>query len=1041
MIKFLKSCLLALCLAVPAIADTPLIRIKADFDRGASDTQWTISTKQQNTPIIRCDVYQGRTAFDLTGYSCTFKYGKSSSATQMAEIVGVTYTNYILFTCTTNTFAVPMSRWYSCIVFQTNSVTVSTPTGILNVERAPEITGGQLTYADTQLNWNNYTFFNSTNGYILPGSNMSFRATTNQGGRVYIDGASFPTNVSYVSQTDYNSWSGTVVLATNNLQDQVTTNASLMLTNGATVNDLGLFGPEAMATNQYVNLQQFLNGIQDSGNYTLFASYSNNYFGDVGALIKENPTEQFIITNALTAGTTLIGTWWGTNLVNIGAGNITFRWYGRKTGTKTVTGYTELLTSNTVAGVVTQAIGGASEAYITAVRHEHTTSYMSDNVTQSVVGVKFYITVSGTGVDPTVYTYFGTPYSAHLDVSGGFGDVVLGYRGATNIVTASNVSGTYDESTRTLTLPTAVVTNNGTGYTLGANITGNLSGTATVATAVSDTQSNVFLLASTQYYPSNNPASYVDASVTNGLPEQIASNDIDIAAIQTNVAAQVIRIGAVENYTNEAHTAYGWGDHSLGGYFKADGSVLGDLSAWGFGISTANIDSSSRGASLHVKNDNVPGTVSIGTESHGAVIHGNNYAGSMTIGDYSFGAAQFGQAYVGNMVIGDSAIGAVQYGACLGAGQMYNGAIGAGQFGNIFGASASATNLGYGSLQLFYLQNNEHAYMSGHASLSLGANTVTNNESIVVGDGEQSHGDGSITAKSFWGNITGNLSGTSTVASLALSATGAVNATSLTLNGTNIDLWAISNVATANMALVSDDSTNAVWTNNPTFKGLTVADTISGSVSGNAGTASQATGLSEALTNMVKNVAGSTNWANLAIDGNLNLNGNTASNGTFIGNGAGLTNVTQLATPLFIVGLSSNQAVGVGYTRLAMEEIQKDTHNGYDATTYGYAFPEAFLGVYEINGQIRVIVPWTNKVSIVAREIDTAGATNNLSISSVVPTTNLLSAVMAPCFVEYTGGVHKVVMDVYCFVTTNSIQGEAGKQISTRWYVKYLRPL
>jgi len=55
---------------------------------------------------------------------------------------------------------------------------------------------------------------------------------------------------------------------------------------------------------------------------------------------------------------------------------------------------------------------------------------------------------------------------------------------------------------------TDILTNGIAAATIGT-VTGNLTGNADTATAVSEAQSNAFLLASTQYYPSNNPLAYM----------------------------------------------------------------------------------------------------------------------------------------------------------------------------------------------------------------------------------------------------------------------------------------------------------------------------------------------------------------------------------------------------------------------------------------------------------------------------------------------------------------------------------------------------
>lgn len=69
-----------------------------------------------------------------------------------------------------------------------------------------------------------------------------------------------------------------------------------------------------------------------------------------------------------------------------------------------------------------------------------------------------------------------------------------------------------------------------------------------------------------------------------------------------------------------------------------------------------------------------------------------------------------------------------------------------------FAALSAVTNHGKGSLLLGNLSTGQRAVITevGNAALLLGAGTVSNSQSIVVGDGMESHGNKSVTAGSFW---------------------------------------------------------------------------------------------------------------------------------------------------------------------------------------------------------------------------------------------------------------------------------------------------
>ena len=182
----ISTCFLALLFALPVHSATPRIDNYANFQTGADKTQWSISTKNGNTPNLRFYTYQGTSVWDSTGWTAKFKYGKNSSTTIMYEIVGTSYTNYIDFQATTNSFPKPFDKWYSVIELSNGTNYNSQPTGLISVERGAEATAGRMEYSWPTINWLNYLYSNTTNGPYLPGSNTSFRAAGTNG-QVYID--------------------------------------------------------------------------------------------------------------------------------------------------------------------------------------------------------------------------------------------------------------------------------------------------------------------------------------------------------------------------------------------------------------------------------------------------------------------------------------------------------------------------------------------------------------------------------------------------------------------------------------------------------------------------------------------------------------------------------------------------------------------------------------------------------------------------------------------------------------------------------------
>jgi hypothetical protein len=204
---------------------------------------------------------------------------------------------------------------------------------------------------------------------------------------------------------------------------------------------------------------------------------------------------------------------------------------------------------------------------------------------------------------------------------------------------------------------------------------------------------------------------------------------------------------------------------------------IGDLTITGrvvngYGLNVANIAANAYGARQAGYNS---GTMEIGVQSFGSQQSGRN-SGIMTIGE-AYGArqdvnnggtmtlaaaahgAQQAGANEGVMAIGLSSIGAMQRlyvsssisaRAIIGS-QCY----GAAQFGFVY--QAAATNDAIGAMQLLNLSAGQSATITadGDASIGIGACVVSNKQSIVAGDGQQSHGNASITAGGgFWVNDT-----------------------------------------------------------------------------------------------------------------------------------------------------------------------------------------------------------------------------------------------------------------------------------------------
>jgi hypothetical protein len=298
---------------------------------------------------------------------------------------------------------------------------------------------------------------------------------------------------------------------------------------------------------------------------------------------------------------------------------------------------------------------------------------------------------------------------------------------------------------------------------------------------------------------------------------------------------------------------------------------------------------------------NFLGTQTIGAWASGASQRGANYGGSMIIGDYAFGASQSGENRGTTMTIGGDAGGASQSGYNSGTMTIGVLAYGASQSGRV-GSSATAANNAVGAMQLFDLTVGQDAQttVGGSASILLGAGVASNKNAIVAGDGQVSHGDGSITAGGgFYGNLTGN-------ATTATTVTGAQsNTIASALQPANTNGWTISshsNLLTINgngsalSGIVKTSDTNG-WTVSAHDAWITAAQVPAQTQQiyvATAGTAGAVTGVQSQLLTSALQPASITNlvpYTGAASSVDLGTNSMTAK--LFIGDGSGLTNLSS----------------------------------------------------------------------------------------------------------------------------------------------------
>ena len=243
--------------------------------------------------------------------------------------------------------------------------------------------------------------------------------------------------------------------------------------------------------------------------------------------------------------------------------------------------------------------------------------------------------------------------------------------------------------------------------------------------------------------------------------ETISPLNISIGGDLSGAGRRVFGTGL--NVTNIDVTASGANQSGYNSGLMTIGADAYGASQSGRNTGTQTIWANANGASQI--GQNFLGTQTIGAWASGASQRGANYGGSMIIGDYAFGASQSGENRGTTMTIGGDAGGASQSGYNSGTMTIGVLAYGASQSGRV-GSSATATNDAVGAMQLFDLTVGQDAQttVGGSASILLGAGVASNKNAIVAGDGQVSHGDGSITAGGgFYGNLTGNATTATTV--------------------------------------------------------------------------------------------------------------------------------------------------------------------------------------------------------------------------------------------------------------------------------------
>ena len=201
----------------------------------------------------------------------------------------------------------------------------------------------------------------------------------------------------------------------------------------------------------------------------------------------------------------------------------------------------------------------------------------------------------------------------------------------------------------------------------------------------------------------------VEANSTFALSMDLIAETNRAYVVETNLQAQIV----IE--TNRAYVVETNLQAQIDRTFYTDGSRSGSNAVFGNYLSVTNMDSSSYG------------NIQMGMVSEATDMRMYNSVGCMQMGIASTSGGGTGNTMsngIGSLTLG-------------------------------YSYRANVTNKGYGNIQLISIQPGEDAYRTasiiGNENIGLGACTITNDQSIVVGNLSVSHGNATITAANgFW---------------------------------------------------------------------------------------------------------------------------------------------------------------------------------------------------------------------------------------------------------------------------------------------------
>jgi len=153
-----KLLFVLLALAIKSFAANPYIPFSVDFEKSGDDRQFDIQSRVLSTPTLRFYTFQGTNVFDPSAYVSTFSFAEDWNITNMVKITGTSYSSYVEFAVTSNTFAYPIDKWYASVLLTkpADGVVFAWAYGYISLKPSPEANANAVFFYTRAINGSEY---------------------------------------------------------------------------------------------------------------------------------------------------------------------------------------------------------------------------------------------------------------------------------------------------------------------------------------------------------------------------------------------------------------------------------------------------------------------------------------------------------------------------------------------------------------------------------------------------------------------------------------------------------------------------------------------------------------------------------------------------------------------------------------------------------------------------------------------------------------------------------------------------------------------